>query len=60
MIDEIIAVFLGSLSSVGVGFLESRSFIAFKGIFMFMLLGGYFFAWQTNLQVPVIKLVGYH
>lgn len=32
----------GSLSSVGVGFFESRSFIAFKGIFMLGLLKAVF------------------
>ena len=50
----------GSLSSVGVEFTEFRSFIAFEGIFMFVLLEGYFGAWQTNLQVPVKKLISYH
>lgn len=35
-------VFLGSMSSVGVGFFKSRSIIAFKGIFMFTVFKGYF------------------
>ena len=60
LLHKYTAFFKGSLSSVGVEFTEFRSFIAFEGIFMFVLLEGYFWAWQTNLQVPVKKLISYH